>query len=223
MLERSTRNVIGLLAVSTLVCGAPPAGADFPRLTTVPALIVGEDRGQAVGGLEFIVIQVDSDPQGRGPTILFSEKAQGSAVSEDWKAGVRLAVLAAAAALGEDARAWRVTIKNRAPVNVTSGTSASSVIAVGVMAAWRRETVRPDIVLTGEISADGRISEVDMLPAKLAGAARGRMRVLLVPKGQARTAQWDLYQLGRERDIAVVEVGSLQEAYELMTGKRPIN
>jgi len=220
---RTAGYLIGMLAVSALPCGASPAGADSPRLTTVPALIVGEDRGQTVGGLEFIVIQVDFDPQGRGPTILFSERAQGSAVTEDWKEGVRLAVRAAAAALGEDARAWRVTIKNRAPVTVTGGTSASSVVAVGVMAAWRRETVRPDIALTGEIGADGRIREVDMLPAKLAGAARGRMRALLVPKGQARTAQWDLYQLGRERDIAVVEVDSLQEAYELMTGKRPIN
>ena len=46
------------------------------------------------------------------------------------------------------------------------------------------------------------------------------MHTLLVPKGQARTEEWDLPQLGRLRNITVIEVGSLREAYELMTGKQ---
>jgi len=42
-----------------------------------------------------------------------------------------------------------------------------------------------------------------------------------VPKGQARTEEWDLHQQASQRDMTVVEVASLLEAYELMTGKKP--
>jgi len=47
------------------------------------------------------------------------------------------------------------------------------------------------------------------------------MRAMLVPKGEARTSQWDLFELGRQRNVSVVEVGTLREAYEFMTGIRP--
>jgi predicted S18 family serine protease len=47
------------------------------------------------------------------------------------------------------------------------------------------------------------------------------MHTLLVPKGEARTLEWDLYELGRQYNMTVIEVGSLREAYELMTGQQP--
>ncbi len=198
-----------------------PSHAEPHRFVTVPALAVSSIGGKEIGNVHYIVIQLDQDLQRRGPTVLFSERFTGSVVSEDWKEGARVAVDAAASVLGEDPRNWTITIKNRTNVALTAGSSASSAVAVGIMAAWHRDALRPGVALTGAITADGRIGEVDGLPSKLEGAATARMHTMLVPKGQARTSEWDLYQQGGQRNIAVIEVGSLREAYELMTGKKP--
>jgi predicted ATP-dependent protease len=195
--------------------------AEPHRLATVPALAVGVIGGAEVGSVHYIVIQLDEDRLSRGPTIQFSERSRGSAVGDEWKEGVQTAVTAAAQAVKEDARDWTVTIKNRAYANYTNGASASSAIAVGLMAAWRGDALRPDAVITGLITADGRIQPVAGLPSKLDGAARSNMHIVLIPAGQARTDEWDLFELGRERNITVIEVGTLKEAYEFMAGRRP--
>ncbi len=51
-----------------------------------------------------------------------------------------------------------------------------SAVAVGVMAAWRGNRVRPDVAVTGAITADGRILEVDDLPGKLEATAKYELR-----------------------------------------------
>jgi len=195
--------------------------AEPHRFATVPAVGVSFIGGKEIGGVHYIAIQLDRDPEGRGPTILFNEISfgGGSAVGKDWKEGVRTAVAAAATALGEDQRNWTVTIKNRTYNSLTEGASASSVVAVGIMAAWRGDTIRSDVALTGVITADGHIRAVGGLRGKLEGVALAKMHTLLVPKGEAQTAEWDLYELGRQYNLTVIEVGSLREAYELMTAQ----
>ena len=189
----------------------------------MPALSVGITAGQEVGRVHYIIVQVDEDPRSGGPTIQFSEIALGggSAVGSDWKDGVREAVIAAADAVGQDPRRWVVTIRNRSRNSLTDGSSASSVVAVAIMSAWRGDQLQPGVALTGTVSKDGRIGEVDNLPSKLEGAAKENMHTLLVPQGQGRTADWDLYQQGKLRNIKVLEVSTLRDAYEVMTGKRP--
>lgn len=195
--------------------------AESSRTASVPALAVSVVGGQQVGNVHYVVLQLDQDPQGLGPTILFSESSVGSAVDDVWKDGARTAITAAAKVMGEDARNWRLTIKNRSRFSLSGGSSASSAIAVGIIAAWRGDTIRSGVVLTGVIAPDGRIEDVGDLPVKLQGAATANMRSMLVPKGEAKTAEWDLFELGRQRNINVVEVATLQEAYEFMTGIRP--
>jgi uncharacterized protein len=194
--------------------------ADSHRLATVPALAVSTTDGR-IGGIHYIVIQLDEEGDGRGPTIYFSEQFRGSAVGEEWKAGVRAAVAAAGRILGADTRNWTVTVRNRSYSSYTEGASASSAIAVALIAARRGETLNQDVAITGAVSPEGRLLEVDGLPAKLDGAARGNMRLLLIPKGQARTDDWDLLEQGTQRNVTVIEIGTLQEAYELMVGRRP--
>ncbi len=195
--------------------------AESKRYMSVPALAASQINGQQVGNVHYIVLQLDRDPQGRGPTILFSESSAGSAVDEVWKDGARAAIAAAARIMGEDARNWTLTIKNRSRFSLSSGSSASSALAVGIIAAWRGDELRSGIVLTGVITPEGRIEDVGDLPAKLQGAVAANMHAMLVPKGEARTDEWDLYELGRQRNITVVEVSTLQEAYEFMTGISP--
>jgi len=219
-LVRLAGAVVGLIGIMAAIGLWSIGLADPHQFATVPALAVTTSGGKERGGLHFIVIQLDRDPARRGPTIQFSERFMGSAVGDDWKEGVHVAVAAAAATMGEDPRYWTLTIRNRSLVALTIGSSASSAVAVGIMAAWRGDALQPDVALTGAIRPDGRIGEVGGLPSKLEGAAAASMRTMLVPKGQARTSEWDLIQLGRERNISVVEVSTLREAYELMTGRK---
>lgn len=95
--------------------------------------------------------------------------------------------------------------------------SASSAVAVGIVAAWRGNDVKTDVALTGEIMPDGQIEAVGVLPIKVEAAARARFKTVLVPRGQFYTADWDLSLLATKWNIAVIEVATLEEAYQLMT------
>ena len=195
----------------------PLWSADSRRIATVPALGVLAD-GQT-GIVHYIVLQIDTDPRQEGPTVQFNEinLGGGSIVSEDWKEGVKHAVLAATKAVGKDGREWVITIKNRSYNALTEGMSASSAVAVGIVAAWRGDDVKSDVALTGTIMPDGQIEPVGALLIKVEAAARAQFKTILVPRGQLDTADWDLSQLATRWNITVIEVATLDEAYQLMT------
>ena len=98
--------------------------------------------------------------------------------------------------------------------------SASSAVAVGIVAAWRGDDVKSDVALTGIIAPDGQIESVGALPVKVEAAARAHFKIILVPRGQLETADWDLSQLAIRWNIKIVEVATLEETYQLMTTAR---
>lgn len=202
-----------------VLCGQalPLWSADNRRVATVPAL--GVRAGEQMGVVHYVVLQIDKDPRLGGPTVQFNEihLGGGSRVSEDWKEGVAHAVTAATRALGEDGREWVITIKNRSYNALTEGMSASSAIAVGIMAAWRGDEIRSDVALTGVILPNGQIESVGALLIKVEAAARAQFKTVLVPRGQPDKADWELSQLGTRWNIKIVEVATLEEAYTLMT------
>jgi len=213
-----TPYLVLLLSVITLCTQAFPVwSADSRRLATVPAL--GVLAGGQTGIIHYIVLQIDKDPRREGPTVQFNEinLGGGSLVSEDWKEGVRQAAVAATKAVGEDGREWMITIKNRSYNALTEGSSASSAVAVGLVAAWRGDHIKSDVALTGKIMPDGQIESVSALLVKIEAAARAQFKTILVPRGQLDTADWDLSQLATKWNIKVIEVATLEEAYQLMT------
>jgi hypothetical protein len=209
--------VLPFAAVVFCTQAVPLWSADSRHVATVPAL--GVLAGGQTGIVHYIVLQIDKDPRREGPTVQFNEinLGGGSIVSEDWKEGVRQAVVAATKAVGEDGREWVITIKNRSYNALTEGTSASSAVAVGLVAAWRGDHIKSDVALTGKIMPDGQIESVDALVVKAEAATRARFKTLLVPRGQLYTADWDLSQLATRWNINVIEVATLEEAYQLMT------
>jgi len=208
-----------LLLSTIILCtqAFPLWSADSHRLATVPAL--GVLAGGQTGIIHYIVLQIDTDPRQEGPIVQFNEMnlGGGSIVSEDWKEGVKQAVAAAAKSVGEDGREWVITIKNRSYNALTEGTSASSAVAVGIMAAWRGDVIKSSVALTGKIMPDGQIEQVGALLIKVEAAARAQFKTILVPRGQRDTADWDLSQLATRWNINVIEVSTLEEAYQLMT------
>jgi len=215
---RSTPSLVLLLSAVVLCTQALPVLADDSRrLATVPAL--GVLAGGQTGIVHYIVLQIDKDPRRGGPTVQFNEInfGGGSIVSEDWKDGIRQAVTAATKAVGEDGREWVITVKNQSYNALTEGTSASSAVAVGLVAAWRGDRIKSDVALTGKIMPNGQIETVSALPVKIEAAARAQFKTILVPRGSLDTAEWDLSQLVTKWNIKVIEVATLEEAYPLMT------
>ncbi|WP_447972438.1 S16 family serine protease [Nitrospira sp. Kam-Ns4a] len=106
-----------------------------------------------------------------------------------------------------------------APVG-SEGPSAGAVMAVGFIAVLRGDAIRRGIALTGTLDASGRIGPVGAIPDKIRSAAREGYRTVLIPEGQFFDPQWNLQSLSLELNVTVTEVGTIEEAYELMTGKR---
>ncbi|THJ17158.1 MAG: hypothetical protein CAF45_016630 [Nitrospira sp. CG24E] len=218
---RKLPHLVVLLFSITLCAQAFSVWAGENRhIVTVPALAVLS--GGQTGIVHYIVLQIDKDSRQGGPTVQFNEinLGGGSIVSEDWKEGVRQAVAAATKAVGEDGREWVITIKNRSYNALTEGASASSAVAVGLVAAWRGDDVKSDIALTGQIMPDGRIESVGALAVKIEAAARAEFRTVLVPRRQLSTVERDLPQLVSKWNIKAIEVATLEEAYQLMTTAR---
>ncbi len=102
----------------------------------------------------------------------------------------------------------------------TDGPSAGAVMAVGFLAVLHGDPIRRGIALTGTIEADGRIGSVGAIPDKIRAAAREGYRTVLIPPGQLHDPRWNLNGLALELNMTVKEVGTVEEAYELMTGRR---
>jgi len=218
---RKTPHLILLLSAIILCTQVSPLwSADSRRVATVPALGVLAD-GQT-GIVHYIALQIDRDLRQEGPTVQFNEinLGGGSVVSEDWKEGVKHAVTAATKAVGEDGRGWVITIKNRSYNAWTEGMSASSAVTVGLVAAWRGDDIRSDVVLTGTIMPNGQIESVGAVFTKVEAAARAQFKTILIPRGQLNKADGDLSQLALRWNITVIEVATLEEAYQLMTTAR---
>ena len=221
----SARNTL-LGSLVLLACFAVPSKAAHQRtFISIPVLSVIDRGGKMMGAMHYLAIQVDRLPDASGPRLQFNEGSRalgnfkGAALSPDWKDAARAAIDAAARATNDDPRTWLVTLKNVSTAYITDGPSASAAVAVAIAAALRHTTPTPSMALTGAIENDGSISAVGRIPEKLQGAAAGGISTVLIPKGQSRTRDWDVRPLSESLGITVIEVGTLREAYERMTGQ----
>jgi hypothetical protein len=193
--------------------------AQVSQVISVPTLGVRTDG--LPGVINQVLIQFERIPAQNGPVIEFSEinLGGGSLVGEEWKDGVRHAVQAVARLVGEDGHDWRITLKNRAVTAVTDGRSSSGAIAVGILAAYKGDALRSDIVVSGVITPDGRIAVVGGLPSKLEAAAGGDYRSLVISHHQPYTSDWPQGEEAAARlHVTLIQVRTLAEAYEAMTG-----
>jgi Lon-like protease len=106
-----------------------------------------------------------------------------------------------------------------APIS-SDGPSAGAVMTVGFLAVLRGDPIIRGIALTGTLESDGRVGPVGGIPDKVRAAAREHYRMVLVPQGQLNDPRWDLIGLGMQLNLTIKEVSTVQEAYEIMTGRR---
>lgn len=196
-----------------------PVLAQGSRVVSVPTLGVRTDG--LPGVINYVLIQFERIAAQNGPVIDFNEfnLGGGSLVGEEWKDGVRSAVQAVARLVGEDGHDWRITLKNRAVTAVTDGRSSSGAIAVGILAAYKGDTLRSDIAMSGVVTPDGRIDVVGGLASKLEVAAGGQYRSLVISRHQPYTSDWPQGEEAAARlRVALIQTRTLAEAYEAMTG-----
>ncbi len=101
----------------------------------------------------------------------------------------------------------------------TDGPSAGAVMAVGFSALLNGDQIQRGIALTGTIDQNGTIGPVGGIPDKIRAAAREGYRTVLIPEGQYSDPRWNLTRLGWELNIEIKEVGTIEQAYQLMTGR----
>lgn len=195
-----------------------PASAGGSNIVSVPALGV---QGEGLPGVvNYILVQLDRITAQDGPTVQFNEinLGGGSRVGEEWKEGVRRAVQAVTRAVGDPGHDWLITIKNRSMTSVTDGMSASAAVAVAIMAAYHGSTIGSTVVLSGQITPDGRIDVVGGLPVKIEAAANAQYRTVVVPRDQVFTPDWILTtEVAARRRVQLIQIGTLDEAYQAMT------
>lgn len=200
------------------VMPAIPAYTGSSNLVSVPTLGV---QGEGLPGVvNYVLVQLDHVASQGGPTIQFNEVnlGGGSRVGEEWKEGARRAVRAVLHAVGDSGHDWLITIKNRSATSLTDGMSASAAVAVAIMAAYRGDVIRSDVVLSGQIIPDGRLDVVGGLPVKIEAAANAHYRTIIVPRDQGLTPDWvRSTDVASRRKVQLLQAGTLDEAYQAMT------
>jgi hypothetical protein len=195
-----------------------PSHAGTSTIVSVPTLgVLGEGLP---GVVNYILVQLDHVAARDGPTVQFNEinLGGGSVVGEEWKEGARRAVRAVTHTVGDSGHDWLITIKNRSVTSLTDGMSASAVVAVAIMAAYRGDVIRSDVALSGQITPDGRLDVVGGLPVKIEAAANAHYQTIIVSRDQPLTPDWiGATDIASRRRVQLIQVSTLDEAYQAMT------
>ncbi len=102
----------------------------------------------------------------------------------------------------------------------SDGPSAGAAMAIGFLAVLRGEPITRGVAMTGTLQPDGRIGPVSGIPDKIRAAAREGYRTVLIPGGQLTDPRWNLPGLALELNLTVKEVDTIDEAYEMITGRK---
>ena len=206
--------------VATFLSASVAHAGSASRVVSVPALGV---RGEGLPGVvNYILIQFERTTAQDGPIVQFNEinLGGGSLVGEEWKEGVRRAVQAVTRIVGDEGHDWLITVKNRSMTALTDGASASAAVAVGIMAAYNGDAIGSDVAVSGQITPDGRLDVVGGLPVKIEAASSAHYRTIIVARDQMLTPDWMLSnEVAARRRIHLIQAGTLEEAYQAMTGK----
>lgn len=121
--------------------------------------------------------------------------------------------------------------------DVVGGQSAGAAMAVATLAAISRTSLKEDVLITGQLNADGTIGRVGKVLAKAEAAKAAGYTTLLVPEGEARevrqvqqcrkeqvegtdyqscTTRQQEVSIAEETGMEIIEVSNVKEAFDLM-------
>lgn len=164
-------------------------------------------------------LEIGGAPAGRVRIGVYEPEVGGT--TDVWRAATWSAALVAAQITDFDPRALQMSVEVR---RSTDGPSAGALLAVGLIASIRGDTLREDATMTGTINPDGTIGPVGGIPMKIDGAAQVGKKLVVIPFGQdhevdPRTGNSvNLVQYGLQRGIEIQPVRDIWAAYAALTG-----
>lgn len=218
-----------LVVASTLTaCGSPttaPNGdvgtlkiVDGQAHLTIPALWAAVQKdGTRAGGIEPAEIVVSTSGETSAYRVDLADiEAQGAGPA--WRAATSMAAAFATIFVGADPASVDYHFTVTGPID---GPSAGGILTVGIVAAFRGQSIAAGHTMTGTITADGSIGVVSGVATKIEAAAREGYTTIVVPEAIApgSWAQGNQYtELADSLGVRVVPVNTIGDAYAVMTG-----
>lgn len=94
------------------------------------------------------------------------------------------------------------------------GPSAGLAVVVAMLSAVKREALRQDVAVTGEVSIQGKIKQVGGVPEKIYGARQAGMRKVIIPLENKTDVPSDV------KGIEVILVSTIEEVLPHVVGGR---
>ncbi|HDN76148.1 MAG TPA: hypothetical protein ENG05_03365, partial [Acidilobales archaeon] len=203
----------------------------------VPAVYIDEKGVMHGASTEFLV---GIAWPGEG-TVYFSAEPL---TQIDMQAASRVAAIIASIYAGTSLDYYDFFVRVKSRSEIVGGPSASAITATAFLALITNASILPNVSMTGMIEPDGTIGPVGGVAEKLEAMAKEGIKVFLIPKGQSVVKVLRRYvenktigrtviiserivpvtvnvtELGAKLGVKVVEVGSIIEAYEYLTGRR---
>lgn len=197
-----------------------PTQTPVDRTVKVDALFV-TGRAPYSGGMSSVTVRIrPANPPGELRVGMFEEEVGGT--GSQWRATGWEAVMIASMLTGIDPTDYEFSFSVGGMID---GPSAGTLMTVGVLAALRGDTPRPEATMTGTINPDGSVGPVGGIPHKIDGAAKKGKKLVLVPIGQRfnrdmnQNKDVDVIEFGKSLGVEVREVGNVYDAYEQIVGK----
>ncbi len=141
----------------------------------------------------------------------------------DLQGSARLAAMVASDVLGIDQRSYDFYYIIDISSPIIGGPSAGAALTMATIAAVNNWTLDPGVVMTGMINPDESIGPVGGIPYKLEAAAARNYTLFLVPEGTVIISNnveetIDVLKLGKDLNVTVKEVSTIQEVVKIFTG-----
>lgn len=185
----------------------------------VPALWAAKGAdGTATGGLEPAGIDVTTSAENADYTVDLTDiEAQGAGAA--WLAATDMAAAFGTIFVGADPSSVDYHFTISGPID---GPSAGGILTVGIIAAFRGQSLKPGVTMTGTITADGSIGIVGGVDTKITAAAREGYTTVVIPASLDPNG-WEagnaLTDLAASLGVTLVPVYTIGDAYAAMTGQ----
>jgi hypothetical protein len=169
------------------------------------------------GATTPVTITVKYLADGSGPKVTFSNKFKAT-----WQQSAKQAVMLAAQVVTLSLPTLEASFTIEATplallfMGNNDGPSAGGLLTVGVIAALLNDPIDPTVCMTGTIQPNLTIGPIGAVPQKMLGCKGMKATRMLIPYGQKDTAA---SRASVDTGIELIEIRTLAEAYELVTGK----
>lgn len=194
----------------------------LPSKGLVDAMFVRLGGGQpASGGSTPVKLSTAPNSDGSVQVGIYEEMSGGTGAQ--WRAGVWVSAFVAANVLNKDLTDFTFAASSGGFID---GASASGLMAGGFLATMTGAKIDANATMTGIINPDGTIGPVGGIPEKFAGSIEKGKKRLGYPigmrwtKSEATGKLVDLQQLAKDKGAEAVEIANVNDAYQLLTGKR---